>query len=438
MRTYEYRARLSALASVQTPRHVSRIARVFAWIFVIGPLLTLWIPWQQNIMGTGYVSAYAPLERRQLVESPVAGRIKRWHVQEGAKVKAGDLLVELTDVDQSYSARLAEQRAAAASKLAAKDQELRSYRLQIANLEATRDLQIATARQRLDVARQRVQAASEAVESARATLYAAKAQRERFRRLLNDGLVSQRDYEVAERDETVASRGLNSAEANLKSASAELRAAEVDLQRIATEAQSRIDSAKASANKTESELQDARVSLVKSEVDVSRQQSQAVQAPRDGAVYRISANTEGMLIQQGETLLILIPDTEARAVELWVDGNDAPLITPGRHARLQFEGWPAVQFVAWPEVAIGTFGGTVAYVDATDDGKGKFRVMILPDEGQAKWPSERFLRQGVRTKGWVLLNRVSLAYEIWRQLNGFPPVFPDDVRQPDLARKTLK
>jgi len=438
MRTYEYRARLSALASVQTPRHVSRIARVFAWIFVIGPLLTLWVPWQQNIMGTGYVSAYAPLERRQLVESPVGGRIKRWHVQEGAKVKAGDLLVELTDVDESYSARLAEQRAAAASKLAAKDQELRSYRLQIANLEATRDLQIATARQRLDVARQRVQAASEAVESARATLYAAKAQRERFRRLLNDGLVSQRDYEVAERDETVASRGLNSAEANLKSASAELRAAEVDLQRIATEAQSRIDSAKASANKTESELQDARVSLVKSDVDVSRQQSQAVQAPRDGAVFRISANTEGMLIQQGEPLLILIPDTEARAVELWVDGNDAPLITPGRHARLQFEGWPAVQFVAWPEVAIGTFGGTVAYVDATDDGKGKFRVMILPDEGQARWPSERFLRQGVRAKGWVLLNRVSLAYEIWRQLNGFPPVFPDDVRQPDLARKTLK
>ncbi len=38
------------------------------------------------------------------------------------------------------------------------------------------------------------------MESARATLYAAKAQRARFRRLLEDGLVSQRDYEVAERD----------------------------------------------------------------------------------------------------------------------------------------------------------------------------------------------------------------------------------------------
>lgn len=438
MTTFEHSSRLSALASVQTPRRITRIARLFAWLFVIGPLLMLWTPWQQNVMGTGQVSAYAPLERRQLVESPVAGRIRRWHVQEGAKVKAGDMLVEISDVDQQYAARLHEQRAASASKLAAKEQELRSYRLQIANLEATRDLQIATARQRLDVARQRVQAASEAVESARATLYAAKAQRERFRRLLNDGLVSQRDYEVAERDEAVALRGLNSAEANLKSASAELRAAEVDLQRIATEAQSRIDSAKASANKTESEWQDARVSLLKSEVDVSRQQSQLVHAPRDGSVFRITVNTEGMLIQQGEPLLILVPDAGARAVELWVDGNDAPLVTPGRHARLQFEGWPAVQFVAWPEVAIGTFGGTVAYVDATDDGKGKFRVMILPDEREASWPPERFLRQGVRTKGWVLLNRVSLAYELWRQLNGFPPVFPEDVRQPDLARKTLK
>ena len=438
MRTYEHRARLSALASVQTPRHVSRIARVFAWIFLIGPLLTLWTPWQQNVMGTGYVSAYAPLERRQLVESPVPGRIKRWHVQEGAKVREGDLLVEITDVDQNYAARLQEQRAASASKLAAKEQELRSYRLQIANLEATRDLQLATARQRLDVAAQRVRGAAEAAESARATLYAAKAQRARFRRLLDDGLVSQRDYEVAQRDEEVAQRSVNSAEASLNSANAERRAAEVDLKRIGTDAQARIDSAKASANKTDSELQDARVTLLKSEVDVSRQRSQAIHAPRDGSVFRISANTEGMLIQLGEPLMILIPDTDARAVELWIDGNDAPLITPGRHARLQFEGWPAVQFVAWPEVAIGTFGGTVAYVDATDDGKGKFRVMILPDGESPGWPPERFLRQGVRTKGWVLLNRVSLAYEIWRQLNGFPPVFPDDVRQPDLARKTLK
>jgi adhesin transport system membrane fusion protein len=31
------------------------------------------------------------------------------------------------------------------------------------------------------------------------------------------------------------------------------------------------------------------------------------------------------------------------------------------------------------------------------------------------------MRQGVRAVGWVLLDEVSLGFELWRQLNGFPP-----------------
>nr|MCH9680528.1 transporter [Deltaproteobacteria bacterium] len=86
----------------------------------------------------------------------------------------------------------------------------------------------------------------------------------------------------------------------------------------------------------------------------------------------------------------------------------------------QFEGWPAVQFVGWPSVAVGTFGGTVAFVDATDNGAGRFRVVVVPD-GEEPWPAARYLRQGVRANGWVLLNQVSIGYELWRQFNGFPP-----------------
>jgi hypothetical protein len=47
--------------------------------------------------------------------------------------------------------------------------------------------------------------------------------------------------------------------------------------------------------------------------------------------------------------------------------------------------------------------------------------MVTPDPGDEPWPSTRFLRQGVRANAWVLLNRVSLGFEIWRQFNGFPP-----------------
>jgi multidrug resistance efflux pump len=429
---------LSALGAAQTPRRVGALARACVWLFLLTPLALLLAPWQQNISGIGRVVAFAPIERQQAVEAPVSGRIVHWHAREGAKVKAGEVLVEIADVDPELLDRLTRQREAAAAKVAAKDEELRAYRLQVDNLIATRDLQVATAQFRLDVARQRARAAAEALASAQATLDAAAFQRERLHRLLGDGLVSQRDFEVAERDLIVARRALNGARAGLNGAAADQSGAEAEIGRIRADAEARIDSASASANKSQSELEESRASLLKSEVELSRQRSQVVTAPRDGSVLRLLANPQSEIVRQGDPLLILVPDTDLKAVELWVGGNDAVLITPGRRARLQFEGWPALQFTGWPEVAVGTFGGIVAFVDATDDGKGKFRVLIVPDPDDDPWPSERFLRQGVRVHGWVLLNRVTMAYELWRQLNAFPPLLTPETPAPGLAREKMK
>jgi len=429
---------LSALSAAQTPRLVSVMARVCVWLFLLTPPALLISPWQQNIVGTGRVSAFVPAERQQTIDAPVAGRVTRWLAKEGAKVKAGEVLVEIADVDPELLERLRQQREASAAKLAAKEEELRAYRLQIDNLTSTRDLQIATAQYRLDVARQRARSASEALVSAQASQETAARQTERLARLLGDGLVSRRDYEIAERDGIISQRGVISAKAALEAALAEQRAADAEIGRIRADAQARIDSAVATVNKTQGELEDSRSSLLKSEVDVSRQRAQAVTAPRDGTVLRLLVNPQGDIVRQGEGLLILVPAVDVRAVELWVDGNDAALIAPGRHARLQFEGWPALQFVGWPEVAVGTFGGRVAFVDASDDGKGKFRVMVVPEESDRPWPSDRFLRQGVRVKGWVLLNQVTMAYEFWRQLNAFPPLLTPESPMVDLAKQKLK
>lgn len=147
-----------------------------------------------------------------------------------------------------------------------------------------------------------------------------------------------------------------------------------------------------------------------------------ITAPRDGTVFRLNVNERGDAIKQGDSLLTIVPETTQKAVELYVNGNDMPLVEVGQEVRLQFEGWPAVQFAGWPSVAIGTFSGTVSTVDATDNGKGEFRVLITPNEVEQEWPSDRYLRQGVRANGWVMLRRVSLGYEIWRQLNGFPVI----------------
>ena len=112
------------------------------------------------------------------------------------------------------------------------------------------------------------------------------------------------------------------------------------------------------------------------------------------------------------------------AVELNVRGLDLPLIHVGDEVRLQFDGWPAIQFVGWPSVAVGTFGGKVIAVNPSDDSKGNFKIIVGPDPEdpkQDKWPDSRYLRQGVRAKGWVILSTVPLYFEIWRQLNGFQP-----------------
>lgn len=150
----------------------------------------------------------------------------------------------------------------------------------------------------------------------------------------------------------------------------------------------------------------------------------------------------GQIVSAGQPLLELVPATADRAVEIKVDGNDVPLVASHseagqpRRVRIQFEGWPAVQFSGWPSVAVGTFGGIVATVDRTDDGQGRFRVVVIPDPDDRPWPDAEYLRQGIRVNGWVLLNKVPMGQELWRQMNGFPPIvsMPSSVKQDALLR----
>lgn len=170
-----------------------------------------------------------------------------------------------------------------------------------------------------------------------------------------------------------------------------------------------------------SDLSSAAAELAKIETRLARQASQSVNAPVDGVIQRITAPEGGPIVKAGQELAVIVPNAMDRAVELWVRGMDVPLLTIGRKVRLQFEGWPAVQFSGWPSVAVGTFGGQIAVIDPSDDGLGNFRILVVPDRDSQEWPDTMYLRQGVRTVGWVLLDSVRLGWELWRQFNGFPP-----------------
>lgn len=167
--------------------------------------------------------------------------------------------------------------------------------------------------------------------------------------------------------------------------------------------------------------------LAESETKLSRQENQIIYAPKDGVILKVLAGDSATVVKSGDKLATFAPNLSDPAVEIYVSGNDIPLIVEGRKVRLQFEGWPIIQFSGWPSLAVGTFGGVISSVDSSISENGKFRVIVKQPEGE-KWPDQRFLRHGAKAQAWILLNNVSLGYEFWRQLNSFPPSFDEALK----------
>ena len=399
----------------------ARLLAVLLMLAFFGSLVGLaFIPWQQNVTAKGRLIAYAPLERQQPIQAPISGRVTRWFVQEGDHIDAGDPIVELSDNDPQILARLERERRSVIARLEAAELSVAVAKAKVGALEGVRESANIGASLKLQIAKNKKEAAEHKLEADDAAFKTATLNVKRQRSLHEEGLVSTRKLEVAELKLETTDASLRRAKAALAAATSEVKVARADQGKTQGDAQAKIEDGAASIQKAMSDKAKAEGDLAKLETRLSRQETMRIVAPRDGTIFRIDALAGSAVAKKGDVLALLVPDTKSRAVELWLDGNDAPLVTPGRHVRLQFEGWPAVQFVGWPSVAVGTFGGEVSFVDSTDNGQGQFRIVVVPD-GEEDWPDGRYLRQGVRANGWVLLNQVSLGYELWRQFNGFPP-----------------
>lgn len=383
--------------------------------FVLLMLFTAFAPWRQFVSGSGRVIAFDPLERRINVEAPVSGRVSKLNINEGQLIREGDVIAEIQDNDPNLLENLRAQRSAAQSRV-----ELVNTRIDALDAQVTQ--QTMAKEQALDSARQKVNADQIAAETAVLDFT-------RVENLFQKGLSSRREYEAAilRRDSTSAS----------------LLSSQAALKRTENEFNALISATTASRQSARSDMAKAQEELSGLEIRVSQNMRQVITAPRDGIVLQVPV-TDGSYLKPGDLICVVIPNSEKRFAEIWVDGNDVPLIkarkeengvvTPGSSVRLAFEGWPAVQIIGWPQLAVGSFGGEVMFVDATDDGTGKFRVVVAPvedtvDRGDGKgpvkvgWPDgDRWLRQGVLTNGWVLLDEVPLWFEIWRQMNGFPAI----------------
>ncbi len=418
----------NAMELVRTPAHAKLTAKRLMLLLLATAAVLSFTPWQQAADGQGTVVAFAPEERRQKVEAPIDGRILRWRTREGARILKGEPMVELADNDPDIMDRLRAERASVEGRLTAARDRATSVRERMSALSLSGVGAVAAAESRITMASQRIVAAEQAVELARAALNAAELNIERQESLALGGLSSRRTVELAQVEVTRARTEVERAKAALAAARSERAAISSDRSKVTHDAKASVDDANAQIAAADSEIANASGELVRIDVKLARQAAQSVVAPHDGVVFKIIANgQEGEYVKTGDSLAILIPDTQERAAELWIDGNDMPLVQPGDIARVQFEGWPALQFSGWPAVAVGTFPARVALVDASDNGNGKFRVLVVPVEG-SDWPTTRHLRQGVRTQGWIQLGRVALGYELWRRFNGFPAALP---KEPD-------
>ena len=408
-------------------RRLTRILLVAGVAFVI----ILFLPWRQTIYGGGSVTALTPEDRPQNVQNQIAGRIEHWNVREGQLVHKGDTLLMLSEIKDEYfdpnlPERLREQLNAKRGNVSANVAKVAATDQQLAALRTTLAVQ-------LESAQNKVEQAQNYLSSERADLVAitkfyetAQARLARYEQGYQSGLFSLTDIETRrlklQEDLAKVTSQRNkvaSSEQALANARIELTNLRAKYEQDRAKALSDRSSAVSSRSSSEGEVASLRNKI--SNVAV-RQGLYVVRAPQTGYIVRALKAGIGETIKEGESIATLQPEAPLLAAELYVRAMDVPLIQRGRTVRLQFEGWPAIQFSGWPSVAVGTFGGVVTVIDVVSSTGGKYRLLVRaarPHDKDRAWPNQ--LRIGSGVQGWVILDSVPVWYEIWRQLNGFPP-----------------
>ncbi|WP_433902948.1 HlyD family secretion protein [Sphingobacterium puteale] len=403
----------------------------------------LFLPWRQTIPGKGSVTALRPQDRPQTIQNQIGGRIERWAVTEGQEVKKGDTILVLSETSQSYfdpnlPLRLEEQLLAKRSGESAAQQKMNATEEQIKALNYGLTYQLESAQNKVIQAQNLVKSDSAEVIAIMSFFETSEKRLKRYEEGYQDGLFSLTDIETRrlnlqnDRAKVVSAENklLNSRQA-LSNARIELNNIRAKYNESLAKAQSDLSSAFSSRASVQGDIAKLRNEI--SNIDI-RRGLYIVRAPQDGYIVKTFKAGIGENMKEGESVATLQPKTPLLAIELYVNAMDVPLILPESDVRIQFDGWPSIQFSGWPSVAVGTFAGKVSVIDKVSSTNGQFRILIRPTDpvpkGDEPWPAQ--LNLGSGAYGRIILNKVPLWYEIWRQLNGFPPSLE---REPKEDRK---
>ncbi|WP_242926606.1 HlyD family secretion protein [Pontibacter vulgaris] len=434
---------LEVMSEVQTP-HLGRTLSYWIGGIFLGLILSLFLPWTQNIRSQGTLTALRPQDRPQTVEATIAGRIEQWHVLEGAFVKKGDTIASLSEIKEKYMdpnllARLGEQVDAKQDAVEANRAKEQAMQEQIKALREGLVFSLQKGRNKVIQTRLKLQSDSMDVVAQRTELAIAQSQFGRQENLYKQGLKSLTELEQRRLKLQEAQAKLLSLENKYNASRAELQNARTELNSLQAEYGDKIAKAEAELSATRSYIYTAQADVAKLQNEYSsteiRSQYYQIVAPQDGYVVQTLKAGIGETIKEGEPLATIMPRNPQLAAELYVNALDLPLIKPGDEVRLQFEGWPTIVFSGWPGASFGTFGGKVAIIDNTGT-NGRYRMLVVPDPEEEPWPDQ--LRVGSGVYGWAMLKTVPVWYELWRQLNNFPPDYTSTTESKDTAKPSEK
>ncbi len=416
--------------SVRSIYRYDRNSKVGYWVLgVFGFLLIfLFLPWTQNISSSGHVTTLYQDQRPQQINTVIPGKIVKWYIKEGDVVKKGDTIVELADVKDDYLdtnlvARTRDQLVSKEQKLLFYSEKINAIESQINAIENNRNLKINSLENKIEQFKRKLISDSSEVIAAEVDYKISQEQLTRGKQLFNQGVVSLVELERRTAQNNKALAILTEKQQKLLNTRQDINIVKIDINSARQEADDKIFKSRSEIATSRGEIAGTTGEVAKNRNIlanyISRGNQKWLIAPQDGQIIKAKKSGINEIVKEGEMIVEMVPTQIDFAIELFVEPMDLILINRGKKVRMIFDGFPAIVFSGWPNNSYGTFGGEISMVENNRNENGKFRILVIPDSDQKGWPKE--LKTGTGARGFALLNTVPIWYELWRQINGFPP-----------------
>ncbi len=421
--------RLEAFEHVYRQNQSSKVRRVF-WFIIFTVLVILFIPWTQNIRSEGAVTTLRQEQRPQQMNNIIPGRIVKWWVKEGDSVRKGDTIIQLAEIKDDYLdpnllQRTDQQKNAEQLTVDFYQSKVGAIAQQMQALQSERDLKLSSIDNKLIQTRRKVQSDSIKVVAAKNEMGVADRQLEGATKMFEQGVIPLTEFERRKVLHQNTNAKLIGSQNDYNNSKQDLLILQLERSGAIQEYAEKI--AKAQGDQFQSQSQIAsgqgKVAKLQNQYDNYRIRSGQyyVLAPQDGQVIKAKKAGLNEIVKEGDMIIEIVPKDFELAVEIWVRPMDLQLLNIGQKIRFMFDGFPAIIFSGWPSASYGTFGGKVVAIESNLSNNGMFRVLVAEDKTDRAWPKD--IKLGAGAVSFALLKDVPIWYELWRQVNGFPPDF---------------